>query len=92
MAEGAWQHGAHVAFVRSEDRVVALDLVGAPDAPQVLSPSASAVWKAIDGERTDEEIIAVVAESYEVDAEVIAADVRQFLEDLAAKGLIVRRQ
>lgn len=92
MRKGAWQHGAEVAFVRSEERVVALDLVHAPDAPQVLSPSASAVWDAIDGERSDEAIIAVIAEFYGVASEMIADDVRHFLTDLAAKGLIARRE
>lgn len=92
MAGGAWQHGPQVAHVQAENRVVALDLVHAPDAPQVLSPSAAAVWQAIDGQRSDEAIVAEVADAYGVAPEEIAADVRQFLADLAASGLIVRRE
>lgn len=92
MTKGAWQHGPDVAYVQAEARVVALDLIHAPDLPQVLSPSAAAVWQAIDGQRSDDAIVAEVADAYGVTPEAIAADVRQFLADLAATGLIVRRE
>lgn len=90
MAVGAWQHCAHVAFVSSDERVVAVDLERTPDIPQILSASASAVWNAIDGERSDDAIVTEVAEAYGIAPAQIEGDVLQFLTEMADSGLIAR--
>jgi hypothetical protein len=46
------------------------------------------VWELIDGERTLEEMIAVIADEYDVEPRVAEADVVEFVEILVAKGIV----
>lgn len=92
MAGQLWRHGEHVAYVDSGERVVLLDLSRQEDEPRILSPSASAVWRCIDGIRTDEAIVAAVADQYELAPEAIENDVLSFLTELIELGLITAEQ
>jgi hypothetical protein len=55
-----------------------------------LNPVGSRVWELIDGERSVEAIAEAVAREFEVAPTRAAADVRVFVEDLLAKGLVSR--
>lgn len=52
------------------------------------NPSASVIWQLCDGQRTVEEIAALLTESYPDSAETIAADVETTLRRFAAYGAI----
>jgi hypothetical protein len=52
------------------------------------NPSASVIWQLCDGQRTVEEITALLAESYPDSAGTIVADVESTLRRFAAYGAI----
>ena len=68
------------------------------DSTYVLDPETSAlhtfdavgqrIWDLVDGERTIADIVHVIQDEYEVDAETAEADVVEFLGDLVTKGLV----
>lgn len=62
-----------------------------PDDSQVheLNETASVIWKIADGKHSVDQIAEVVAEGYEVPLEVAQADVRELIEMLSAKGLLM---
>ncbi len=60
-----------------------------PEGAVELSETADAIVQLCDGARTGEEIIAVLAAEYEVEPEVLRADVDSCLDALMARGLIV---
>lgn len=82
---------AEIAYVESESeqRVTVLDLDRPAEPPLVLTGSCAVIWTAVDGERGVDEIVALVAEEYGVGADVVGRDVRAFLEDLVARGVLV---
>jgi hypothetical protein len=88
----SWRHSERVAWVDSGDRVTILDLSVSQDEPRILSESASAVWRAVDGLRSDSDIVAEVALGYGVSSEVIEADVRSFLNELAELRVVTREE
>jgi hypothetical protein len=55
----------------------------------VFEGSAAQDWACVDGDRTESEIVTDLAEALEVPAEVVTADLRQFVDHLADRGLIV---
>jgi hypothetical protein len=92
MSEGVWRYRDQVAFVDSGERVVVLDLTIPEDEPRILSESGSAIWRAVDGIRSDAEVVAEIARHYEIATVIVAPDVAEFLTELAALRLIVRAQ
>jgi hypothetical protein len=88
-----WRRASSTAYVESPagsaQRVVVLDLDHLDLPPYVFEGSAAQVWACLDGDRTESEIVADLAEAYEVPAEVVAGDLRQFVDRLRALGLIV---
>jgi len=46
------------------------------------------VWKLIDGERTAEEIAALIAKEYEAAPAMVLDDVNELLATLATKGVV----
>jgi Coenzyme PQQ synthesis protein D (PqqD) len=85
--ETLWRHAEHTAYVESPERVVVLDLDHLDRPPYVFEGSAAVVWTCVDGDRTESEIIADLAKAYEVEASVVAVDVRQFVDRLRDLGL-----
>ena len=77
------------AYVESPERVVVVDLDHLDLPPYVFEGSAAQIWVCVDGERTETEIVTDLAEAYDVPAEVVAPDVRQFVDRLRDLGLIV---
>ena len=84
-----WRRASTAAYVESPERVVVLDLDHLDRAPYVFEGSAAQVWACVDGDRSEVEIVADLAEAFEVPVEVVAPDVRQFVDRLADLGLIV---
>jgi len=88
-----WRRATTAAYVESPpgsaQRVVVLDLEHLDLPPYVFEGSAAQVWACLDGDRTEAEIVADLAEAYEVPAEVVAGDVRRFVDRLRVLGLIV---
>jgi hypothetical protein len=92
VGDAVWRHNDGVAFVDSADRVVVLDLSLAEDEPRILSESGSAIWRAIDGRRSEGDIVAEIARQYEIAVDVVEPDVAAFVAELARLELIVRAQ
>ena len=86
-----WHRAAATAYVETDDRVVVLDLDHLDRAPSVFEGSAAQVWACVDGDRTEVEIVHDLAETFVVPSDVVAADVRRFVDRLADLGLITDR-
>ena len=84
-----WRRATSTAYVESPHRVVVLDLSNLDRAPYVFEGSAAQVWACVDGDRTESEIVTDLAEAFEAPVEVVAADVREFVDRLRDLGLIV---
>lgn len=86
-----WVRAADAAFVDDGERVAvlaldALDPLGA----RVLTGSAAAIWRAVGVAGSEEAIAAAVAQDVGVDVATVMEDVRGFLRELEAQGLLVR--
>lgn len=53
-----------------------------------LNPVGSRVWELIDGQRSVDEIVEVIAGEFDVAAAAVAPDVHAFVEELLTKGLV----
>jgi hypothetical protein len=84
-----WRRATSTAYVESPERVVVLDLDHLDRSPVVFEGSAAQVWACVDGDRTEAEIVRDLAEAFEVPVEVVATDVRQFVDRLRDLGLVV---
>jgi hypothetical protein len=84
-----WRHAEAAAYVESPERVVVVDLDHLDLSPYVFEGSAAQIWMSLDGDRTETEIVTDLAEAYDVPTEVVAPDVRQFVDRLRDLGLIV---
>ena len=82
--------GEDVAWVTSDERVAVLHLAETGQLPVVLTGPSAEIWSAIDGVRDEADIVAHVADLFEVNEEAIREQVRAFLGDLEARQLIVR--
>ena len=54
----------------------------------MLNEVGTLLWGAIDGARTEEDLVRLVTEEFDVGVEEAARDVRAFLDDLAAASLV----
>ena len=54
----------------------------------LLNNSGAAVWEALEEPRTLDELLSLLAESYDASRETIAADVEELLADLHTRGLL----
>jgi uncharacterized protein YbjT (DUF2867 family) len=84
-----WRRATSAAYVESPQRVALLDLDHPDLPPYVFEGSAAQVWACVDGDRTEAEIATDLAEAFGAPVEVVAADVRQFVDQLRDLGLIV---
>ena len=55
-----------------------------------LNGPSAVVWQLCDGERSCSDIIELVKEAYPDQAEQVDADVEQVVDDLAARGVLVK--
>ncbi|SDP25429.1 Coenzyme PQQ synthesis protein D (PqqD) [Arthrobacter sp. ok909] len=88
MAEQVWRVSADVACVHSDDgdRVAVLHLE--QQVPSILVGTAASVWNALDGTRTETELIEYLAREYATDATAIHGDVMGLIRSLSSTGMI----
>jgi hypothetical protein len=84
-----WRRAQGAAYVESPDRVVVLDLDHLDLPPYVFEGTAAQIWARLDGDRPEAEIVSHLAEAFQAPVEVVAADVRQFVDRLRELGLVV---
>src|SRR6185312_12928750 len=84
-----WRRATGTAYVESAERVVVLDLDHPDLPPYVFEGSAARIWGCVDGDRTETQVVTDVAEAFGAAADVVAPDVRQFVDRLRELGLIV---
>jgi len=84
-----WRRATGTAYVESPERVVVLDLDHLDLPPYVFEGSAAQIWACVDGDRSEAQIVTDLAAAYDASAEVVAADVREFVERLRGLGLVV---
>ena len=84
-----WERASSAAYVESAERVVVLDLDHPDLPPFVFEGSGAQIWACVDGARTEDEIVADLAEAFEVPVEVVAPDVRRFVDRLRELGLVL---
>lgn len=53
-----------------------------------LKDTGLAIWQLIDGTRTREDILSVLAEQFDAPAEVLARDLDAFLDEVSAAGFL----
>lgn len=63
-------------------------LIGDEDSALLLSGPAQLIYSSLDGRRSIADIARTIAEEYGVDEEEALADAREFLDDLAGKGVV----
>jgi Coenzyme PQQ synthesis protein D (PqqD) len=83
-----WRQAAQVAQVDSGDRVVLLGLSHLAEHPRVLADSGAVIWRLLAEPASEDELIGSVAEAYDVEPAVVAADVTAFVADLHGLGLL----
>jgi pyrroloquinoline quinone biosynthesis protein D len=90
-----WRRADSAAYVESSagtpPRAVVLDLDHLDHPPYVFEGPAALIWEHVDGERSESQIAAELAEAFETPVVVVAADVRQFLDRLRELRLVVDR-
>ncbi|WP_151084287.1 PqqD family protein [Nocardioides cynanchi] len=84
-----WRRSGSAAYVESDERVVVLDLDHLDHQPYVFEGSAAQIWACLDGDRTEVEIVADLAEAFGAPVEQVAPDVRAFIDRLADLSLIL---
>ncbi len=55
---------------------------------RILEEVGTRLWELLDENRTVNEILKILLDEYDVEAEVLEKDVLEFLSDLKAKGMI----
>jgi hypothetical protein len=89
MSGGPVRRAAHLAVVERDEHVLVLDLSRLDDPrPRRFDGTALAIWRAIDGVRDRDGIVATVAEAYGVEEAGVGADIDAFLDELERLGLI----
>ena len=83
-----WRHSPDVAWLGDRERAVLLPLDRLEELPLVLIGSSAAIWHAVDGARDADAVVETVANAFDLSPEAVEDDVRAFLDDLAARGLI----
>ena len=84
-----WRRATSTAYVESPERVVVVDLDHLELPPYVFEGSAAQLWACLDGDRSEAQIVTDLADAYGAAAEVVAPDVRAFVERLRSLGLVV---
>lgn len=65
-------------------------LVEADDQIHILNETAAEIWRLVDGQRSLDQIQRAFADTYpDVDPQILAEDVREVLDDLGKKGLVL---
>ena len=73
---------------RQADRVTGGAMLLHPEGAVELSETADAIVQFCDGARTTEEIVAALAAEFEIEPEVLRADVNACIDSLVERGLL----
>jgi hypothetical protein len=88
-----WRRAGSAAYVESSPgsapRAVVLDLDHLDHPPYVFEGSAALIWGYVDGVRSEAQIATQLAEAFETPVDVVAADVREFVDRLRELRLVV---
>ena len=76
-----------LAVMTEIDGVVAV-YSAAHDQVMVLSPTASDIWRLLDGVRSEQQVVEAVAELYDMPSDSIASDVSAMIACFREKGLL----
>jgi hypothetical protein len=79
-------HPRTAARVFSGEAVV---ITPAENMVRMFNPAGSRIWELADGTRTNEEIAVALADEYDVDLDHARRSVATFVEELAARGLLL---
>jgi hypothetical protein len=86
--DAEWVVSPDAAFVDDGTRVVTISLTElAACRPHVLEETAASIWRALGAGR-ESAIIQTIAQRYDATEADVADDVRSFLHELKAKGLV----
>lgn len=83
-----WRRSTEVAHVESPGRVAMIDLTHLERAPVILEDTAAAIWGHLESPMSEQSLIAMLAEEYDVDAAEVAPSVREFLAQLEGLGFV----
>ena len=75
-----------VAWVAVDDEIVALDPAGRA---HVITSTGALLWPLLDGMTSADELGADVADVFSIDPDVALTDVRRFVNEMVALGLVV---
>lgn len=59
-----------------------------PDSIRILNPTASLLWKALEGPATVDDLVAAVVAEFEVEPNDARSDVEEFLAAASSAGLV----
>ena len=86
-ANGIWQKNPALAWREIENETVIIS--PAESVMHELNDTGSLLWRSIDGRRSAEDLAALLAEQYEVPAQVALADTLELLDELSRRRLLI---
>lgn len=86
-ANGIWQKNPALAWREIENETVIIS--PAENVMHELNDTGSLLWRSVDGRRSAEELAALLAEQYDVTAEVALADTLELLDELSRRRLLI---
>ena len=86
-AAGVWQKNPSLAWREIEDETIIIS--PSESVMHELNGTGSLIWRNIDGQRSAEELAALLVEQYEVTYETALADTLSLLQELSARKLLL---
>lgn len=84
-----FRYSDDIAWVGDDERVAALRLSGVDPRPRLLTDSAATIWNLVGETQDLPGLVAAVAHTYDVEPGAIGDDVRDFVAELVAEGLLI---
>jgi len=86
-ASGIWRKNAALAWREIDNETVIIS--PGESVMHELNDTGSLIWRSIDGQRSAEELAALLVEEYDVTKEVALTDTLALLEELSSRKLLV---
>jgi coenzyme PQQ synthesis protein D (PqqD) len=86
-ASGIWRKNAALAWREIDNETVIIS--PGESVMHELNDTGSLIWRSIDGQRSAEELAALLIEEYDVTKEVALTDTLALLEELSSRKLLV---
>lgn len=87
-AEAIWRHSPSVAWVSAGASVMLVATLGADSEPRTLEGSAAAIWIALDGVKSVEQVASDLCSAYDLPPAEMLSAVELFLGQLIELGLV----